>query len=113
MGINLPIPPMWERRLSWPGVVHWRQGDAVERHRLQIDHNFYPLSHEMQCHLGDMYVADPRFAANYGGEAGARTYRFFVEIAGHVTDRPIVTAFDEMKRLVRDLKILGSYPSKS
>lgn len=25
--------------------------------------------------LGDMYVADPRFAANYGGEAGARFVR--------------------------------------
>lgn len=25
--------------------------------------------------LGDMYVADPRFAANYGGEAGARLVR--------------------------------------
>lgn len=42
----------------------------------------------------------------------ARTYRFFVEVAGHVTDRPLVTAVDEMKRLVRELKILGSYPSK-
>jgi hypothetical protein len=25
--------------------------------------------------LGDMYVADPRFAANYGGEAGAAFVR--------------------------------------
>lgn len=48
------------------------------------------------------------------GSAGAgQTYRFFLEVAGHVTDRPLVTAFDELKRMVRELKILGSYPSKS
>ena len=46
-------------------------------------------------------------------ESTARSYRFFLEVAGHVTDRPLVTAFDEMKRGVRQLKILGSYPSKS
>ncbi len=43
---------------------------------------------------------------------GSRSYRFFVEIAGHVTDRSLVTAFDEVKRSVGQLKILGSYPSK-
>ena len=37
----------------------------VERHRLQIDQRFYPCSKEMQVTLGDMYVADPRFAATY------------------------------------------------
>jgi MerR family transcriptional regulator, thiopeptide resistance regulator len=45
-------------------------GDAevqalVERHRLQIDQRFYPCSKEMHATLGDMYVADPRFAATY------------------------------------------------
>ncbi len=49
----------------------------------------------------------------HGEQDGSRTYRFFVEVAGHVTDRPLVTAFDEIKRSVRQLKILGSYPSKS
>jgi MerR family transcriptional regulator, thiopeptide resistance regulator len=37
----------------------------VERHRLQIDQRFYPCSKEMHANLGDMYVADPRFAATY------------------------------------------------
>jgi MerR family transcriptional regulator, thiopeptide resistance regulator len=37
----------------------------VERHRLQIDQRFYPCSKEMHATLGDMYVADPRFAATY------------------------------------------------
>ncbi|MBI2392413.1 MAG: chorismate mutase [Deltaproteobacteria bacterium] len=46
------------------------------------------------------------------GEDG-RAYRFFIELAGHVTDRALVTALDEIKRLVRQVKILGSYPSKS
>jgi DNA-binding transcriptional MerR regulator len=42
-----------------------RAMDAVERHRLQIDRWFYPCSHKMHVGLGEMYVADPRFAANY------------------------------------------------
>ena len=38
---------------------------VAERHRLQIDSWFYPCSSEMHANLGRMYVADPRFAANY------------------------------------------------
>jgi DNA-binding transcriptional MerR regulator len=37
----------------------------VERHRQHIDRWFYPCSMEMQVQLGEMYVADPRFAATY------------------------------------------------
>ena len=37
----------------------------AERHRLHIDRWFYPCSHEMHAALGEMYVADPRFAATY------------------------------------------------
>ena len=51
-------------------------------------------------------------AAREASDAG-RAYRFFMEVAGHSTDRPLVTAFEEMKRGTRLLKILGSYPSKS
>ena len=39
--------------------------DAVEAHRRQITDRFYDCSHEMQKHLGDMYVADFRFTATY------------------------------------------------
>jgi DNA-binding transcriptional MerR regulator len=42
-----------------------RAMDAVERHRLLIDAWFYPCPHEMHLHLGQMYVADPRFTATY------------------------------------------------
>lgn len=42
-----------------------RAMDAVERHRLQIDRWFYPCSREMHSNLGQMYVADARFAATY------------------------------------------------
>jgi DNA-binding transcriptional MerR regulator len=38
---------------------------AAERARLHIDHWFYPCSHELHRALGEMYVADPRFAAHY------------------------------------------------
>jgi DNA-binding transcriptional MerR regulator len=37
----------------------------VERHRLSIDRSFYPCSLGMHAGLGEMYVADPRFAAVY------------------------------------------------
>jgi chorismate mutase / prephenate dehydratase len=47
------------------------------------------------------------------GDEASRIYRFFLELSGHVTDRALVTALEEMKRNVRELKILGSYPSKS
>lgn len=38
---------------------------AVEAHRLQITERFYDCSHDMQVHLGEGYVQDPRFTATY------------------------------------------------
>jgi hypothetical protein len=38
---------------------------GAEMHRLQIDRNFYPCSHEMQVGLAEMYLADPRFTQTY------------------------------------------------
>jgi MerR family transcriptional regulator, thiopeptide resistance regulator len=37
---------------------------AVEDHRAHIERWFYPCSRQMHHGLGEMYVADPRFAAN-------------------------------------------------
>ena len=42
-----------------------RAADVAERHRLHLDRWFYPTSREHHAALGRMYVADPRFAANY------------------------------------------------
>ena len=39
--------------------------DVAERHREHISQWFYPCSHEMHADLGEMYVADPRFAERY------------------------------------------------
>lgn len=39
--------------------------DAAEGHRRHIDDRFYPVSVDMHCGLGDLYVADPRFTAHY------------------------------------------------
>jgi len=36
---------------------------------------------------------------------------FYVEVAGHVTDRAVVTALEEIKRQTRLLKVLGSFPT--
>jgi prephenate dehydratase len=35
---------------------------------------------------------------------------FFVELDGHVSDRAVLTALDEVRMKSRHLKVLGSYP---
>jgi chorismate mutase / prephenate dehydratase len=40
------------------------------------------------------------------------SYVFFVEVTGHATDRTLVTAFEEVKRVSRSFKVLGSYPAE-
>jgi DNA-binding transcriptional MerR regulator len=42
---------------------------AAEAHRLLIDRYFYDLSREMHVHLGEMYLADPRFTKVYEDQA--------------------------------------------
>ena len=42
-----------------------RAMDVADEARLLIDKWFYPLSREMHVYLGEMYVSDPRFKANY------------------------------------------------
>ena len=37
-------------------------------------------------------------------------YLFFVELDGHVTDRPVLTAVEELRTISRHVKVLGSYP---
>jgi chorismate mutase/prephenate dehydratase len=44
-------------------------------------------------------------------QGGTWTYLFHIEIVGHFTDRSLVTAFEEMKRVTRSFKLLGSYPT--
>jgi len=39
------------------------------------------------------------------------TYLFFVELSGHVTDRPLVSALEDVRHKARFFKVLGSYPS--
>lgn len=41
----------------------------------------------------------------------AWSYLFFVEVAGHSTDRAVVSAFEEIRRGTRSFKVLGSYPA--
>lgn len=41
------------------------------------------------------------------------SYVFYVEIAGHVTERQVVTALEAVKRSTKYLKVLGSFPSVS
>ncbi len=44
-------------------------------------------------------------------EGQSWSYLFYVEAAGHFTDRQLVTAFEEIKRMTRLFKVLGSYPA--
>lgn len=45
--------------------VDTRAMDLAERHRQHISRWFYDCSFEIHVGLGEMYAADPRFAANY------------------------------------------------
>lgn len=38
-------------------------------------------------------------------------YLFFAEVQGHFTDRPLVAAFEEIRRSTKFFKVLGSYPT--
>ena len=38
------------------------------------------------------------------------SYLFCLELPGHFTDRPLVAAFEEIKRAARSFRVLGSYP---
>jgi chorismate mutase/prephenate dehydratase len=46
-------------------------------------------------------------------EGGVWAYLFFVEVMGHATDRNLVTAFEDVRRLAKFFKVLGSYPVAS
>lgn len=52
--------------------------EAAEQHRQHISRRFYDVSYAMHRGLGDLYVADPRFAANYEALAPG--------LAGYVRD---------------------------
>lgn len=39
--------------------------EVAERHRKHIERWFYPCPHSMHRALGEMYVADPRFAETF------------------------------------------------
>ncbi|MDX2052024.1 MAG: prephenate dehydratase domain-containing protein [Polyangiaceae bacterium] len=45
-------------------------------------------------------------------EAGGWDYVFYVEVAGHVSDRAVVTALEAVRRSAKYLKVLGSFPSE-
>jgi MerR family transcriptional regulator, thiopeptide resistance regulator len=49
--------------------------EIVRRHHGWLAVSAGPVSKEYFLGLGEMYAADPRFAASYGGEAGARYVR--------------------------------------
>ena len=57
--------------------------DAVEAHREHVNRWFYDCSPEMHRGLGDMYVSDPRFTANYDEAFGAPGLALWVRDAIH------------------------------
>ena len=60
---------------------------------------------------GASAAASSTSGASGSGEPWA--YLFFVEILGHATDRTIISAFEEVKRLTKFFKVLGSYPASA
>jgi chorismate mutase / prephenate dehydratase len=41
----------------------------------------------------------------------AYNYLFYAETLGHFTDRPLIIVFEELRRVTRFFKLLGSYPA--
>ncbi|HEY3364913.1 MAG TPA: MerR family transcriptional regulator [Symbiobacteriaceae bacterium] len=58
--INQGLAVLMDRSPADPEVQEW-----VRRHHQQINDRFYTCSLEIYRNLGDMYVQDERFAANY------------------------------------------------
>jgi DNA-binding transcriptional MerR regulator len=59
-----------ERELALLASTGHEPGDpevvaVAEKHRMHLDRTYYPCPHEMHRALGEMYVADPRFAEHY------------------------------------------------
>jgi chorismate mutase / prephenate dehydratase len=46
-------------------------------------------------------------------DAESWSYLFFLEVVGHATDRQLVSAFEEVKRLTKFFRVLGSYPARA
>jgi chorismate mutase/prephenate dehydratase len=44
---------------------------------------------------------------------GSWDYVFYVELGAHVTERPVTTALEALKRTTKYLKVLGSFPVAS
>jgi chorismate mutase len=49
---------------------------------------------------------------SYPSNGADWSYLFYSEASGHFTDRSLVTAFEEIKRMTRFFKLLGSYPAR-
>jgi chorismate mutase/prephenate dehydratase len=49
---------------------------------------------------------------SYPSDGANWTYLFYAEASGHFTDRSLVTAFEEVKKMTRSFKLLGSYPAR-
>jgi chorismate mutase/prephenate dehydratase len=49
---------------------------------------------------------------SHPAEGATFSYLFYVEASGHFTDRALVTAFEDIKRMTRLFKLLGSYPAR-
>ncbi len=46
-------------------------------------------------------------------EGASWGYLFFVEVMGHSTDRTLVTALEDVRKIAKFFKVLGSYPAGS
>jgi chorismate mutase/prephenate dehydratase len=63
--------------------------------------------HEVLKQFAERGINLTKIQSRPAGEAW--TYVFFVEVVGHVTDRNVVAALEEIKRSTKFFKVLGSY----
>ena len=101
-----------------------RSRDALRRGRQRL-----PVAHRARSHRGRARAArrarradrvpapvrrpqaqhlPPRDAARRA--AGTLRYLILIEVDGHITDRPVLAAIEELRTSSRYVKVLGSYP---
>ena len=47
---------------------------------------------------------------SHSAQSAEWRHLFFLEMDGHITDRAVLTAVEELRRIARYAKVLGSYP---
>ena len=97
----------YDTNRRWPDFLARRlQADPRTRHLAVLNHGIGG-NRVLQDGLGPNALA--RFERDVLAQPGVR-YLILLEVDGHMTDRPVLAAIEELRTSSRYVKVLGSYP---